>query len=93
MTETRVIIGAMNRDKPGDNSSQGAAFVYERGTGGQWTLLHELVTDHISRRPQFGNAVATDGNVALVGEWNSYGTMRGQKMMFGAGAAYIFVGL
>src|SRR4030095_16394258 len=74
-----VIVGG-----PGDNSGQGAAWVYTR-SGGVWTQQgNKLVGTGASGAAQQGVSVSlsADGNTAIVGGLDDNG---------GAGAAWVYV--
>ena len=68
----------------GDNIRQGAAYVFVRG-GGIWRQEQKLVAGDGGDYGKFGNAVAMDGNTAIIG---ARGTpVAGDD---GRGAAYVY---
>jgi uncharacterized repeat protein (TIGR01451 family) len=62
-----VVVGANYADI-GTNASQGAAYVYQR-SGTNWTEQAKLVAAGGSAHAEFGNSVALDGDVAVIGAW------------------------
>ena len=79
-----ILIGAYNTTV-GENPYQGAAYVFTL-EGGSWTQTQKLVADDGIGGDDFGNAVALDGERALIGAFYGSGTV-GQS-----GAAYVFEG-
>ncbi|MCE9637285.1 MAG: FG-GAP repeat protein [Planctomycetes bacterium] len=64
----------------GKNASQGAAYVYRR-TGTDWMQEAKLTASDAADRDDFGDAVAIDGDTAVLGAWGKN---------TGRGAAYVF---
>src|SRR5439155_8042475 len=59
-----IVVGAPEAQTPAGYT--GTAFVYVR-SGTTWTEQSELIPHHLGAAPQFGLAVAVDGDTALVG--------------------------
>jgi hypothetical protein len=83
LSGTTAVIGAFTVDV-GANSNQGAAYVFVND-GGTWSEAARLVSDDGAAFDNFGNAVALDGDTAMVGAINA--TVGGNP---GQGAAYVF---
>ena len=64
LADDRALIGARFADQSG--SDEGAAYVFERTTGG-WNEIARLTAPQPADRDQFGHAVALAGDAALVG--------------------------
>lgn len=60
----RAIVGARTEDDDLGNNDVGAAYVFDLNTGQQ---LHRLTASDGNAYDQFGEAVAIDGNIAVVG--------------------------
>lgn len=60
-----LLVSSMWHDDPGPDS--GSAYLFDIQTGEQ---LHKLQPDDIGGDSYFGQAVAIDGNVALINAWN-----------------------
>lgn len=81
-----AVIGAARTTLTDDgNRHQGAAYVFTRGSDGQWTQLQKLTASDFGAEAQFGNAVALSGSTVLIGAFN---TMVGANAF--QGAAYVF---
>ena len=74
-----ALVGA-DRAAVGDNSNQGAAYVFTR-SGASWSLQQKLVAAEGAASERFGYSVALDGATALLG---AYGDNSNQ------GAVYVF---
>ena len=76
-----VVVGAWYVDAGGNKA--GAAYIFERNAGGTnaWGEVKKLIASTAQANAQFGNSVAVDGDVVVVGAYykDSY-----------TGAAYIF---
>ena len=78
-----AIVGA-HGDDIGTNSNQGSAYIYEL-SGGTWVYKTKLMANDGAASDYFGNAVAINGNYAIVGaNGDTIGTNWGQ------GSAYIY---
>jgi len=66
-------------------AASGAADLYERQSGGGWSEVAKLEASDEGFGDRFGNAVAIDGDRALVGAVNE-----SPMNLFGAGSAYLF---
>lgn len=78
-----ALIGAPNSDPAG--WSAGAAYVFRRSPSGQtWNQEARLEPASPAPSRQFGNAVAIDGENALIGAWGD------DEQGWDAGAAYVF---
>ena len=86
-----VVVGArLNDHGPGANdaSNQGAAYVFHR-SGGVWTQQQKLTAADAGLGDEFGQSVALEGNVALVGaRADSFGTSPNVALL--QGSAYVF---
>lgn len=71
-----ALIGVERDD--GDASNTGSAYIFMR-TGGTWSQQAKLTASDATGNDYFGNAVALDGNYAIIGAY-----------MNGSGSAYIF---
>jgi hypothetical protein len=77
-----AIIGASGDDNGATNA--GAAYIFERKADGEWSQKKKLVAFDPMESDQFGNSVAIDRDVAVIGAyWKDQGAPN-------AGAAYIF---
>jgi hypothetical protein len=79
-----ILVGAMLHDGGGVSDS-GAAYVFTRSAG-VWTEQQKLVAGDAGAGDRFGNSVAIDGDVAVVGAFSD-DTAAGAD----AGSAYVFV--
>jgi hypothetical protein len=87
MSGDTVIVGANGEDCGLANlSGCGAAYVYVRSWAG-WTQQQKLLASDAAAGEQFGNAVAIDGDTAVVGASNSACPVSGVN----CGAAYVFL--
>lgn len=68
----------------GDNNAQGAAYVYVRSAG-TWTQQAKLTAADGGSFASFGNAVALDGDTAVIGAHQA------SAADFWSGSAYVFV--
>jgi hypothetical protein len=79
-----VLVGASGED--GDGTSRGAAYLFSRDQGGAgaWGQVKKMVPGTPTDGAWFGNAVALDGSLAVVGEpWSDgAGTNRGSVYIF-----------
>ncbi|MBL7784175.1 MAG: HYR domain-containing protein [Saprospiraceae bacterium] len=78
---SRAIVGAPYDDN-GKGTNSGAAYILEKDVLGNWTQVAKLVVPDGDADDLFGNSVAIDGNLVIVGA-NKYA---------GKGAAFIFSG-
>jgi len=78
-----VIAGAEYYDGPAGSNS-GAAYLWRRGADGKWSEVQKLVPDDSEAQDNFGEYVAIEGDVAVVGE--RFDEARGNN----TGAAYVF---
>ena len=93
-----IIVGANEEDgngsRPDDNSAggAGAAYVFVRD-GNIWSEQAYLKASNVENADNFGNAVAIDGNTAVVGayEEDGNGSSPDDNSEETAGAAYVFV--
>ncbi len=76
-----MIIGSRKHDDNALNS--GAAYVFKRG-GSATTEQAKLLASDAAEEDRFGNAVAIDGDYAIVGSWQD------DDNAMGSGSAYIF---
>ena len=78
----RAIVGAFWEDTGGSNA--GAAYVFERGSGGVWSEAAKIQASDKEASDWFGESVSISGDRAIAGAiWEDTGGN-------GAGAAYIF---
>ena len=77
-----AIVGAFSKTM-GINSSQGAAYIFERNVGGanNWGEVKKLIASDGAAFDLFGNSVSISGDAAIVGA---------QGLNGGPGSAYIF---
>lgn len=68
--------------------SAGAAYVFKLDNTGHWNFAQKLVASDRSMADAFGNSVAMDGSLAVIGAYqaNPVGTPLGQRN----GSAYVF---
>ncbi|MCF8307023.1 MAG: IPT/TIG domain-containing protein [Ignavibacteriales bacterium] len=77
-----AIVGVYKEDAAGNDA--GAAYVYNRQSGGNWTEVKKLTASDAQASSFFGFSVAISGDYALVGaQWADAGANN-------AGAAYMF---
>ncbi|HJT98097.1 MAG TPA: FG-GAP repeat protein [Rhodanobacteraceae bacterium] len=79
-----AMIGAQQAEI-GDNTSQGAVYVYTQADDGTWSRTQKLVADDGQSADTFGHAIAFEGNTALIG---AYAALVGEN--FSQGAVYVF---
>lgn len=77
-----VVVGARFGDDTDDNS--GAAYVFEQRNNGNWAQEAKLVASDAAENDFFGQAVAVNGETAIVGAWSN--DVNGRN----SGSAYIF---
>lgn len=80
-----AVVGAWKRDYGVTDS--GAAYVYQRGTDGTWTLMQQLLQPQVSSQAGFGLSIGIDGDHIIVGEYHYNNTAFGRA---DCGAAYLF---
>jgi hypothetical protein len=91
-----VVVGAIyeRKDATGRNesTSEGAAYVYERGSDGIWKQIQKLVSSDRSGYNYFGNSVGIDGNIIVVGApgHSRDSTERQEGYVGDAGAVFVF---
>jgi hypothetical protein len=80
-----IVVGAHLADAGGDE--RGAAYVYERNTGGgdNWGQVVKLTASDGADNDNFGYSVAISGDTVVVGAYLEDGRMTGNR-----GAAYVF---
>jgi hypothetical protein len=79
LSGARALVGA-----PGNASGTGAAYVFERTSGGAWVQVAKLTARDAAPGAFFGNAVALAGGRALVGAFSD------DRAASDAGAVYVF---
>jgi hypothetical protein len=77
-----AVIGAYLDDQAGTDA--GAAWVFERDTGGSWNQVARLTADDAAPSDYFGSAVTVSGDMAVIGARQQDGAATD------AGAAYLF---
>jgi hypothetical protein len=77
-----LIVGAPQEDNGVLGSNRGAAYVFER-SGAGWVQTQKLVGSDVGNDEYFGQSVAIDGDVALVGSSHSHAASND-------GAIYVF---
>jgi hypothetical protein len=80
-----VLVGAPGKDSD-DNEDQGAAYVFIRESNSSWIQQARLLALDGAEDDEFGNAVALDGNTALVGAYSADININNDNQ----GAAYVF---
>jgi hypothetical protein len=78
-----AIVGAINEDT--GHSNAGKAYIFKRDSAGNWTETAQIQPGDITAVQEFANAVAVDGNTAVIGA-----SKAGHAGGSFAGAAYIF---
>jgi hypothetical protein len=79
----RILIGARGR-RISNQSTAGAAFIFERQLDNSWIQTAQLISDKPNPDSEMGNKVALDGDRAVVGAWLTY--TRANR----AGAIFVF---
>lgn len=79
VTGDYLVVGAESQYVVADSS--GAAYVYVKGVGGEWTPSRVLVGSDVDIEGRFGRSVAVDGSNAFVGAY---------AVKFNSGAAYYY---
>jgi hypothetical protein len=80
---TTALIGARGADLSGHFTNEGAVYVFE-GAGSSWTETAKWIASDVQPQDGFGQAVALEGDVAIVGaNWSDAFTTN-------VGAAYVF---
>ena len=83
-----AVVGAFGEDGPTNNlGDAGAAYVFERGTGGAWTQTELLRASTAELFDSFGGSVSVSGSVAVVGARSDDASGNGPV---DSGAAYVF---
>ena len=80
-----IVVGA-----PQDSSSCGAAYVYERGTGGTWSQVKKLVATSRRASDRFGTSVAISGDWILVGAHHEDEDVNDMNALNNCGSAFFF---
>jgi len=62
----RALIGATNKTE-GSNNGQGAAYIFERQTNGNWAEVQKLTHPQGMALDNFGSSVKLKGDIAIVG--------------------------
>jgi len=79
-----VLIGAPNHYHPNDIG--GAVYVYRRDpASGLWEEIDELFSSDAYWNSRFGVSVAASGDLAVIGDWNTFGVKA-----WSHGGAYMF---
>ena len=89
-----ALVGAKLESKD-DNEADykkwaGAAYIFERGSGGTWDLKKKIVASDRNEEDNFGISVSISGNNAIVGANYEAEDVSGNNTMEEAGSAYIF---
>lgn len=90
-----VIIGAKFESKDANGLNPiapyaGAAYIFERQSGGTWVQVQKIVASDRKANQDFGIRVAIDGGYAVVGASGETTDVSGLNPYYGAGAAYVF---
>lgn len=85
-----AIIGAELEDGAAGATNQGAAYIYERSSNGDWVQKQKLTASDASTNDRFGSAVAIYENFAVVGAWIDSHDENGNNPITNAGSAYVF---
>ncbi|MEM9023432.1 MAG: FG-GAP repeat protein, partial [Bacteroidota bacterium] len=89
-----IMVGAWQEDQDENNANfitdAGSVYVFERDSAGNWTQVQKLTASDRSFNDRFGNAVALDGNYAVIAAIAQDLNAAGGQPVTDAGAAYIF---
>lgn len=89
-----AIIGGLENsfDAAGGNLmlNSGAAYIFERDEGGNWSETQKIVASDREAGARFGSSVFIEGNYAYVGAFFESKDASGGSSLSGAGAVYIF---
>ena len=79
-------------DTDGNNflNNSGAVYIFEKNAGGDWIESQKLVASDRQVSALFANAVAIDGNYAVVGAFFEAEDENGMNPVLEAGAVYIY---
>jgi hypothetical protein len=86
--EASIATGVNSNQADNTAAGAGAAYVFFRN-GGTWSQQAYLKASNTGSSDEFGNAVAVDGDTAIVGAANEDGPDNGTQNQ--SGAAYVFV--
>jgi hypothetical protein len=102
-----VVVGAyreasnttgVNGNQTDNSASQsGAAYIFVRDGGGNWSQQAYLKASNTGENDQFGSSVAVSGDTVVVGAWSEDSSATGvngnqaDDSAFDSGAAYVFV--
>lgn len=77
-----LVVGAPKTDLPGPIVDAGAAYIFNQ-TNGVWSQIQKLSASDALQNDNFGYAVATDGNVIVIGvPTNPHGINYGKVYIF-----------
>jgi FG-GAP repeat len=80
-----IMVGAeLVNHPPPANFAVGSVYVFERRESGDWAQTQQLWPPNPEQSDFFGNAIAMDGDLAVIGAQNYSGTF------FGYGAAFVY---
>ncbi len=89
-----AIVGAIyeDDDELGNNplNGAGAAYIFEKDGGGNWTQAQKLVASDRAPGDWYGRSVAISGNYAVVGAYQEDHNAMGTGTLSEAGSAYIY---
>lgn len=91
-----IVVGAPHEASlsgdPGDNSFSrvGAVYVFQRDGGGNWSQLAYLKPSNLAKSRSFGQSVAIDGDVIVIGAPFDSESADGNGEVANSGAAYVF---
>lgn len=89
-----IIAGAYREDDDADGevtlSNAGSAYVFERGTEGEWNEVQKLVASDRGASDNFGTAVAISDGRIIVGSNGEDENELGEEMLLNSGSAYLF---
>ncbi len=91
-----IVVGAPHEASlsgdPGDNSftAVGAVYVFQRDGGGNWSQQAYLKPSNLTKSLNFGQSVAIDGDVIVVGAPHDFESADGNGEVLRSGAAYVF---
>ncbi|MEM8568477.1 MAG: T9SS type A sorting domain-containing protein, partial [Bacteroidota bacterium] len=89
-----AIVGAYNEDEDvsGGNTTNtaGSAYIFERAADGTWAETSKLVASDRAVSDLFGEAVAVDGDYAVIGARAEDQDADGGNVLDNAGSAYVF---